>query len=477
MKILHVSTESYPAAKAGGLGDVVGALPKYLNNAGLESAVIIPKYKSKWIESRSFSQVNQGLAPIHKYKVPYAIEQYDGDDLGYPLFVVNIPGFYDRTGVYNDPATGQGYSDELERAILFQEAVLQWVMTFKEKPDVIHCHDHFTGLIPFFVKYAYDYQSLKDIPTVFTIHNGNYSGSFSWKNAYLLPNFDDWKGGLLDWNGLINPLASAVRCCWRLTTVSPGYFQELQQSSNGLEALLQQEAHKSIGILNGIDTKVWDPGSDSLIYYPYEGNLETFKGLNKKVLCERFQLDPAKPLVTFIGRLVGEKGADLLPSLIGRYIAKGGNASFIVLGTGDYWLHGALDNMRNMLRGSFNVSLEYNESLAHQLYAGADFLIMPSRVEPCGLNQMYALRYGTVPIVRSVGGLKDTIIDIGDKNGRGIRFNNFTVEDGEHALFRAEELYRDQETFKALRARNLEVDFSWEKSASEYIRLYSEVVL
>jgi starch synthase len=475
MDILHISTECYPAAKAGGLGDVVGALPKYLNPMGISTGVVIPKYQTKWIQARRFRELYRGTVAIHNSLVPFRVELYEGGDLDFPLHVVDIPGRYDRPGVYLDE-NGNGYQDEVDRALTYQQAVLQWLLQWRKKPKVLHCHDHHTALVPFLVKYAPAYQALANIPTVFTIHNGNYHGSFSWSRMDLLPYFDNWKGGLLDWNGVINPLAAGIRCCWKFTTVSPGYLDELRTSSAGLEPLLWEEAPKSLGILNGIDSKVWDPSSDPYLTIPFKGDVEAFKAENKRILCEKFNVDPERPLVTYIGRLAREKGADLLPTLVERFLGHGGVAAFVVLGTGDPWLHDRFAEMRFFMGGFFDASLEYNEGLAHQLYAGSDFLLMPSRVEPCGLNQLYALRYGTVPIVRSVGGLKDTIIDVGDPGGSGFRFNQFSVEDAEHALFRAAEAYQDQELFHDLRRRIMKLDYSWERSADVYAEMYQQLM-
>ena len=473
MRILHLSAECYPAAKAGGLGDVVGALPKYLNKLGHDTAVIIPKYHTKWMMQQSFDMVFQGVLRLHDAHIPFAIEQLTSTDLGFPLLVANIPGKFDRPGVYADPG-GYGYGDEVERYLCFQYAALQFVMQLSDKPDVLHCHDHHTGLIPFMVKYCQEYNSLAHIPTVFTIHNGEYHGAFSWRNMHLLPYFDAHARGLLDWKDTINPLACAIKCCWRLTTVSPSYMEELRNDSRGLEWLLNNEQAKSKGILNGIDNQVWDPKTDQYLPHPMKGNrLEAFKSKHKQLICERFGFNPDWPLFSFIGRLVREKGADLLPDVIGRFLGEGQQASFIILGTGQQHLHHAFAGMSHHFAGRFNAALEYNEALAHVLYAGSDFLLMPSRVEPCGLNQMYALRYATVPIVRSIGGLKDTIIDAGVPNeGRGFRFDQFSVEDAIGALYRAMGLYHTPAAIKGLRKRIAKVDYSWERSASEYIELY-----
>lgn len=477
MKVLHVSAECYPAAKAGGLGDVVGALPKYLGSIGAPAGVVIPKYRLKWIESHTFTPVYKGAVRLHNYYTPFTIEREQGDTLGFPLFVADIPGKFDRPGIYADPG-GYGYGDETERYLSFQQAVLQWIRHTPGKPQVLHCHDHHTGLIPFLVKHCPEYRDLQRTPTVFTIHNGMYHGAFSWEKMYLLPLFDAEARGLLDWNNTINPLAVGIKCAWRVTTVSPSYLEELRHHSNGLESLVYHEQHKSVGILNGIDADVWNPRSDDYIAKTLDKNkLDEFKEVNKRVLAQRFAIDMNLPLVSFIGRLVGEKGADMLPDLINRVLQSGMQLNFVVLGTGEPHVQNALNQMRYHLQGRFDASLEYNEGLAHQLYAGSDYLFMPSRVEPCGLNQMYAMRYGTIPIVRSVGGLRDTVPDIGepDGSGRGIRFDNFNLDDGRLALYRAVQLYQDKEQFEKIRRKIAQIDFSWERSALQYKKIYDEL--
>jgi starch synthase len=475
MKILHISMECYPAAKYGGLGDVVGALPIYLNKAGVSTAVIMPRFATKWLNGQRYREVFQGHVRLHNEHVWFAIEEVQNEGLGFPLYVANIPGKFDRPGVYGDPGGGW-YGDEVERYLCFQQAVLKWVVDMQWKPQVLHCHDHHTGLIPFMVKHCPEYRSLRNMPTVFTIHNGEYNGAFSWQNAHLLPYFDANARWLLDWSQTICPLAAALKCCWRFTTVSPGYLEELKYSAAGLEPLVNSELPKARGIINGIDTALWDPATDKLIAHRLEpGQVDEYKQRNKEKLLDRFRLIPDLPIVTFIGRLVREKGADLIPDVIRRVLGSGVRAGFVVLGTGEPDIMRAFGEMKHQLSGYYDASLEYNEALAHQLYAGSDFLLMPSRVEPCGLNQMYACRYGTVPIVRSVGGLKDTIIDIGDLGGRGIRFNQFAVEDAAMAIFRAVKVHANPDVLASLRERIMQVDFSWERSATDYIRLYDEL--
>ncbi len=478
MKILHISAECYPAAKAGGLGDVVGALPKYLTESGMPAAVVMPKYSLKFMHNHDFEIVHRGTVRIHNQYFGYTVEREVTNELGFPLYMVNIPGKFDRPGIYADPHTGS-FGDSVSRWICFQQAVLQWIVSFAEamKPAVLHCHDHHTGLIPFMVKYCPEYKSLANIPTVFTIHNGQYHGNYSWDKMHLLPFFDAEARHFLDWNNTINPLATGIKCCWRLTTVSQSYLEELTQNSNGLESLVGHEWHKARGIINGIDAEVWNPKTDD--YLPAHikrNNVAKFKEENKKELTKHFNIDISRPVFTFIGRLVGEKGAEIIPELVRNHIRAGLEGSFLLLGTGDKQLMETLKWMPHEFPGRFDARLEYNEGLAHQMYAGSDFLLMPSKVEPCGLNQMYAMRYGTVPVVRAVGGLKDTVIDVGDADGRGFRFLQLSWEDAYMAVKRATEFSRDKKAMDALRKRIMAVDFSWQQSAQRYREIYDELI-
>jgi len=479
IQVLHISAECYPAAKTGGLADVVGSLPKYMTGGGILSAAIIPKYDLKWMRGREWVTVYGGEVWVNWQRRRFTIQQEVGNTLGYPFFVVDIPGVYDRPGIYSDPS-GTPYGDEVERYITFQQAVLDWLLSFPwmNRPRVLHCHDHHTALIPWMLKFCPAYRELAPIPTVFTIHNAQYQGAFSWKNSHLLPPYEAQGAPLVDWNNAINPMASAVRCAWAVTTVSESYLYELHESSLGLEQLFRAEWQKEYGILNGIDAQVWDPATDPMIHYRFEGDIATFKAENKRKLCEWFQLPEDQPLISFIGRIVGEKGVDFLPDAIRNFLNIGGRASFLVLGSGESWTENQFRNMAYHYAGRFNAVIDYNEALSHQIYAGSDFLIMPSRVEPCGLNQMYAMRYSTVPIVRSVGGLKDTVSDIGEPggDGRGIRFNQLSLHDIGYALHRASSLYHQHsDMLSGLRSRIMAIDFSWENAVQQYLEVYRRV--
>jgi starch synthase len=470
MEILHVSAECYPVAKAGGLGDVVGALPKYQTGLGHVAKVVMPMYRTKFLYDNQFDVVHKGYTHLGDWWFNYTVIKESTNKLGFDLYLVDIYGLLDREKIY-------GYGDDTERFTAFQVAVVDWLSAWKHHPDIVHVHDHHTALIPFMLKYCYAYRHLQGIPTVLTIHNAEYQGWMGWNESKYIPAWDAWQGGMLSWNGSINRLASGIKCAWKVTTVSPTYLAEMRQHANGLEALLEYEKGKCSGILNGIDSVVWDPATD--IYLQHHYNQDTAaegKQRNKQQLCERFSLDPKKPLITFIGRLVGEKGADLLPQAIeDSFYYVGRKMNFLILGSGFPVIEARLQAMKGLSRGDYNTYIGYDEELSHQIYAGADFILMPSRVEPCGLNQLYALRYGTVPVVRNTGGLHDTVVDYGDKNGYGIRFNHSTVGDFTHGIFRSVELYQQPGMLQEIRARMMQLDFSWETSVRSYLELYASM--
>jgi starch synthase len=468
MEIVHVSAECYPVAKAGGLGDVVGALPKYQAQLGHIAKVVMPMYRTKFLYDNQWDLVHQGSQRLGAFHFQYNIIKEQTNKLGFDLYLVDVNGLLDREKIY-------GYGDDASRFLAFQISVCDWLVQWMHKPDIVHCHDHHTGLIPFMMKYCFSFQSLSATPSIFTVHNAEYQGWLGWDQSYLIPPYDNWKSGMLEWKKTINPLASAVKCAWKVTTVSPSYMDELRYAANGLEDLFQYESGKCSGILNGIDTDVWNPATDSFLHKNFDtSSIKEGKKKNKKELCAQFNLDADKPLIVFIGRLVGEKAADVLPDAIRSSIYhNNGNVSFLILGSGEPVIESRLKDLLGQLDGYFNAQIGYNEALSHIMYAGADFLLMPSRVEPCGLNQMYALRYGTVPMVRSTGGLKDTVKDFGDWQGYGIRFNHASVQDITYSISRAIDLYYNKkDLFNWMRSYMMQINHSWEQSATEYINLY-----
>ena len=467
MEIIHVSAECYPVAKVGGLGDVVGALPKYQCRAGYIAKVVMPMYRTRFLYENEWELVHQGATSLGERWFEYNIIKEKTNKLGFDLYLLDIHNLLDREKVYS-------YDDDTERFTSFQIAVMDWMVSWKHLPDIIHVHDHHTALIPFMAKYCFAYRRLAAVPTVLTIHNAQYQGWMGWDKSHYIPHWDGWRGGMLDWNNTINPLASGIKCAWKVTTVSWSYLEELRWMSNGLEALFEYEKGKCIGIINGIDTKVWDPLQDNFLEKHYAlKTADEGKLANKKLLCDAFHLDINKPLFIFIGRLVGEKAADLLPSVIRDSVYHmQARMNFLVLGSGEAWVEHQLESMRGSLTGYYNARIGYNEQLSHQMYAGADFLLMPSRVEPCGLNQLYAMRYGTIPVVRRTGGLIDTVKDFGEPGGYGVCFSRAETGDITHAIYRALELYENKSVLKSIRKTIMRLDHSWDKSAAEYIHVY-----
>ncbi|MFM9020016.1 MAG: glycogen synthase [Sediminibacterium sp.] len=467
MEIVHLSAECYPVAKAGGLGDVVGALPKYQCKAGHIAKVVMPMYRTPFLYNHQWSVDFKGHANLANWYFDFTVIKEKHNTLGFDLYLIDINGLLDRQKIY-------GYDDDTERFTAFQIAALTWMKTWEHRPDVVHCHDYHTGLTPFIMRYAYDFQSLSGVKTIFTIHNAQYQGWMTWDKSRFIPRWDLWKRGMLEWDNNINTLASAVKCSDRVTTLSQSYLEELKFQSNGLEKLFEYERGKCVGILNGIDNEVWNPATDKYLQHHFSIKTVTKgKAKNKELLCHRFGFDVQKPLIVFIGRLVGEKAAELLPDAIAGAIYQFGHtASYLILGSGEHQVEGRLTNMLMPFSGTFNAVIGYDETLSHLMYAGADFLLMPSRVEPCGLNQMYAMRYGTVPMVRSTGGLKDTVVDMGDWEGFGIRFDQATTDDIIYSIGRAIQVYRDKDFLLRMRERMMQIDHSWENTVQQYDHVY-----
>lgn len=471
MQIVHISAECYPAAKAGGLADVVGALPKYQTADRHSATVVMPYYNSKFNEENKFTIEFEGHAKLGYYDFPFKILKLSENTLGFDLIMVDIPGLLDRKNIYS-------YSDDTERFITFQIATLKWLNQLEVIPDIIHCHDQHTGFIPFMMSKVWEFRKFENTPSIFTIHNGQYQGQFGFEKLHFIPPFHSYYNGLIEWNKAINPMASAIKCAWKVTTVSPSYMDEISYSMNGLEDLLRSEKSKCTGILNGIDDEVWNPATDTMLEKTYDfKSADKGKKANKEVLCNQFNLDPEKPLFTFIGRLVGEKGADIIPDLIYKLSTNyPGEQNILILGSGEKHIEGSLLYLEKDFKGNYCSYIGYNEKLSHLIYAGADFLLMPSRVEPCGLNQMYALRYGTIPVVRRTGGLRDTVIDIGD-NGFGFCHDQCTTGDVMHAVQRAKTLYNDKKELLKIKKQIMQIDNSWTKAANDYVDLYQSLKL
>jgi len=472
-KILHISTECYPAAKAGGMGDVVGALPIYLPQFGIEASVILPKYANKWFAQHQFKTLQKGSFQLGNETIKYQIQILKNEDLGYPFYCVDIPGKFDRENIYLG-SDGHGYPDEAQRNIAFQTAICEWLSKGKQHFDGLHCHDHMTGLMTFFIKYCPAYKKLADTPTFLTIHNGQYRGVFDWEKVELFPDFDRKFDGMLDWDGKINSLATAIKCAWQVNTVSPSYMQELSENFDTLTPLIQQEKAKTSGILNGIDPKLWNPATDKYLdRHLKKNNWTAFKSHHKNTLLKRYGLKSRRPLIGFIGRMAHQKGADVLTEAIEQVLKNKQAVSFVILGSGDKAIEENTTRLAKKYPQSVAAIIAYDEGLSRYIYAACDFLIMPSRFEPCGLNQLYSMRYGTVPVVSSVGGLVDTVPDI-SVGGNGIAFPQAETQYVTQAIERCAFLYKNKNTFNSLRNKIVQLDYSWNQSAQAYSIMYND---
>jgi starch synthase len=470
MEIFHIGAECYPVAKVGGLADVLGSLPKYQNGENYQVRVVIPCYQNIFRLENEFECVHWGKLKLGNFNFPFSVLKETTNKLGFELYLIEIPELFDRPNIYN-------YEDDIERFLSFQIATLDWIIGRNSLPDIIHCHDHHTGLIPFMKKYCPKYHKLKNVTTLITIHNGLYQGIFSFNKLYYLPEFDLIHIKEIErWN-CINSLSAGIKCADEVTTVSPSYLNELNNSNNGLETLFQSVQFKSKGILNGIDTDVWDTNRDKMLDYNFTiENSAEGKYKNKEKLCLQFNMNPTLPLFSFIGRLYNEKGADLLPDIILTTLIKQKNQiNILILGYGDAAIENQLLELRPIFKGNYNVYIGYNEDLAHKTYASSDFILIPSRVEPCGLNQLYALRYGTIPIVHKTGGLKDTIVDF-EENGNGICHQESTVSDVCCAINRALDLFKNKDNFTKIRKKGMQTDHSWKNISQEYLQLYNLII-
>ena len=370
MEIIHVSAECYPMAKVGGLADVVGALPKYQQAQGHIAKVVLPMYRTKFLYDNEWEVVHKGNFNMDKMNFDFTVIKEKENKLGFDLYCVDINGLLDREKVY-------GYDDDTERFTAFQIAVMEWINKWEHLPDVVHVHDHQAALIPFMMQECFAYNKLKYIPTILTIHNAQYQGWMGWDKAAYLPAWNTWKWGMLDWNNTVNPLACGIKCAYAVNTVSPGYMQELMEDANGLENLFRAEYFKCSGIINGIDYKVWNPNTDTYILDNFSvKDFTEGKALNKNKLCNDFDLQPGLPLFVFIGRLVQEKAADLLPEAIQDALKRyEGKLNFLILGSGEPEVENALMALQNKFVGYYNSQITYNEKLSHLMYAGADFLL------------------------------------------------------------------------------------------------------
>ena len=469
MKVLFAASEAYPFAMSGGLADVAGALPKALRSRFVGCRVVMPLYGTVSEEMRSKMKF------ITHITVPVAWRrQYCG------IFEAHIDGviyYLLDNQYYFKRDTLYGHYDDAERFAFFSRAVLEIIPYIDFTPDIIHCNDWQTAMIPVYKDRFYHEGIYKDIKTVFTIHNIQYQGKYGYELLGDVLGLSESDSHLVEYESCVNLMKGGIECADRVTTVSRTYAEEILTPwfSHGLDEILKLRQFKLSGIVNGIDVDVYNPETDPLIYEGFSAENLEGKAVNKAKLQEEMGL-PVKPDVPVIGivsRLVSHKGFDLVKRVFEDMLKA--DIQFAILGSGEWEFETFFYGMKEKYPDKVGLRLGFIPQLAHRIYGGADIFLMPSKSEPCGLAQMVALRYGTIPIVRETGGLKDTIQDSGDGKGNGFTFATYNAHDMLDAVWRSLAGYADREGWEILVKRAMYCDNSWKRSAGEYIKIYKEL--
>jgi starch synthase len=485
MQIAMVASEVAPFSKEGGLADVLGALPRALGELGEEVCVISPLYRDVRANAQ---KAGLTLEPLEEgaFSVPIGDAQVEGRAWKSVLpgshvtaYFLENDRYYDRDGYYTRSSNRTDYQDNSERFIFLTRGALEWSRRCGLRPDVFHCHDWHTGLLPIYVKHIYR-GDFPDTATVFTIHNLAYQGLFwHWDmNLAGLPwRLFTWH--MLEYYGNLSFLKAGLVGADVLTTVSKTYSREIQteEFGAGMQGVLQERAGDLYGIVSGIDEREWDPASDPLIPVAYNVDDRGGKAQCKAALQGRFGL-PQKadvPVVGMVGHLEERKGLDLLEGALDELL--GSDLQFVLLGTGEPHYREFLSELHERHAGRMGVMFKFSNELAHLIEAGADVFLMPSRFEPCGLNQLYSMKYGTVPVVRATGGLADTVTDyspggLADGTATGFVFQEYSAKAMLAALRRALALYAEREKWQQLVTGCMRQDWSWRRSAREYLEVY-----
>jgi len=486
LKVLVATSEAVPFAKTGGLGDVCGTLPVELARLGHGVSVVMPLYRCARYVGFPIEPLGIGfIVPVGTKTVAGKLAQSFVPGSNVPVFFIQQDQYFDRDGLYTE--SGEDYPDNCERFVFFCRAALEAIRLLELKPDVLHCNDWQTGLIPTYLRLEYERLArYRQIATLFTIHNISYQGLFwHWDMELTGLPWKHFNWQELEFYGKLSFLKAGLVYADAINTVSPRYAEEIQtpEFGFGMEGVLRNRREVVFGVLNGIDSSVWNPATDGLIPANYDcSTFEQGKAVCKAELLRQMGLPPIAqaPVVAFVGRLIEQKGSDLLAELI-RSWAPDRAVRWVVLGTGTANLEKEFINLARLWPEKVSVRIEFSEPLAHLLTAGADIFVMPSRFEPCGLSQMHALRYGTVPLVRATGGLADTIVDCTPENlaagtANGFAFSEPTVEAFNQAMRRAEECFQNREIWRKLITVGMQQDWSWRRSAHEYSKLYEFVV-
>ncbi|MDU0200058.1 glycogen synthase GlgA [Paenibacillus sp. MAH-36] len=475
MKVLFAASEAVPFIKTGGLADVIGSLPKELIQQGLDVRVILPKYggiPAKYRDAMTTAVTHDIYVGWRKQYIGIQVLQQDG----VTFYFVDNEFYFNRSGVY-------GYGDEAERFAFFCKGVIETLPLLDFQPDVIHCHDWQAGMIPVLLKAHYQHLPFySEIKTLTTVHNLKYQGVFSqslFKELFGLSD-DHFTGTALELHGGASFLKGGLLYADRITTVSQTYAEEIQTPYFGehLDSLLRHRRDQLTGIVNGIDYEVFDPMNDPHLVSTYRDSLPK-KQLNKKALQERLSLEVREdvPMVALVTRLVQQKGLDLIQHVLPEILSL--DIQLVVLGTGEYDYEEMFKQAALKHPDKVSAQICFDEALAHQIYAASDLFLMPSQFEPCGIGQLIALRYRSVPIVRETGGLKDTVLPYNEFTGEGtgFSFRDYNAHDMLHTIRRAVFFYKnDRDAWLKIQMNMKKGDFSWKKSAQQYIGLYKEMV-
>lgn len=472
MKVLYAASEALPFIASGGLGDVAGSLPQALRKRLVGCRVVMPLYDN----------IKQELKDTMKFvtsiSVPVAWRRqycgiFEARSGGVIYYLLDNQYYFKRDSLY-------GFYDDAERFAFFSRAILEIIPHIDFKPDIIHCNDWQTALTPVYYSTIYATQpGYENIKTVFTIHNIQYQGVYGEELIDNVVGIDHADSSLIEYDGAVNLMKGGIECANAVTTVSPSYANEILDPwySHGLDTILRQRCYKLRGILNGIDVENYNPETDKDIFKNYSAENIRGKAVNKKELQKLLGL-PEKsdtPVMGMVTRLVSHKGLDLCKAVLDELLATT-DIQLVVLGSGDYQYEEFFRGLAQRFPEQVGLCLGFVPDLARKIYAGADFFLMPSKSEPCGLSQMVALRYGTIPIVRETGGLRDSVKDSGDGEGNGFVFSSYNAHDMLHAIRRAVEGYSDKKGWQILVKRAMDSDNSWGKSANEYIRMYKEII-
>lgn len=469
MNILFAASEALPYVASGGLADVAGSLPSAIVKKGHDCRVVIPLYKCISAEMRASLAFLTNITVDVSWRKQYC-GIFTGIYKGVTYYFIDNEYYFGRDGIY-------GFYDDCERFVFYSRAVLEMIRCIDFKPDIIHANDWQAAMIPVYYQIFYKYQQgYENIHTIFTIHNIQYQGKYGKEVLNELMGIPLYHTGLLEYDGCVNMMKGAIETADKITTVSPSYAWEILDPwySHGLDRALNTKQYKLCGFLNGIDVDGYNPETDPAIPANYSVKNMQGKAKCKQALLEELGLqDGDEPIIGIVTRFVSHKGIDLIRYVFEDILNLG--YKFAILGSGEKIFEDFFKEMAWRHPGRVSVTLGFIPQLARRIYAGCDMFLMPSQSEPCGLAQMVAMRYGTLPIVRETGGLRDTVRDGGGENGNGFTFKTYNAHDMLGACNRAKIAYDDKPRWKALQKTAMESDFSWNVSAELYLGLYREL--